>query len=220
MGRMADPGRVADRWRALTVEQRLSVGVLCVAGIAAFAFGLVQVYSGVTQPFTTNVQQLVELKKSLGPSDQELIDQQKKTDTDGDGISDYDELNTYHTSPYLRDSDSDSISDNIEIAQGTNPNCAEGKNCLAQGAASATEAPTGTKAVLSGVADTSAFPGGGPGGGSSIPDRDPEAIRAYLKAGGVSAAQVDSYTDAELLQAYDESAASSQSSASSSAPNP
>jgi len=49
-------------------------------------------------------------------------------DTDSDGISDYDELNTYGTSPYLEDTDSDGISDYDELASGGNPLCS-GETC-------------------------------------------------------------------------------------------
>lgn len=51
------------------------------------------------------------------------------TDTDGDGISDYDEVNIFSTSMYLKDSDGDGITDDKEIKNGTNPNCAEGTQC-------------------------------------------------------------------------------------------
>ena len=50
-------------------------------------------------------------------------------DSDSDGLSDYDEINIYHTSPYLPDSDSDGISDYDEIMAGTDPNCPTGKVC-------------------------------------------------------------------------------------------
>lgn len=44
-----------------------------------------------------------------------------KADTDGDGISDYDEINTYHTDPLEIDSDNDGMSDGEEIQAGTSP---------------------------------------------------------------------------------------------------
>ncbi|MFA6098900.1 MAG: hypothetical protein WCV50_05125 [Patescibacteria group bacterium] len=50
-------------------------------------------------------------------------------DTDQDGLSDYDELYVFGTSPYLSDSDSDKISDKIEIDQGSDPNCPQGTAC-------------------------------------------------------------------------------------------
>jgi hypothetical protein len=42
-------------------------------------------------------------------------------DTDGDGLSDGDEVNKYHTSPLLADTDGDGIPDGVEIQTGTNP---------------------------------------------------------------------------------------------------
>jgi hypothetical protein len=43
-------------------------------------------------------------------------------DTDGDGLSDYDEVNVHGTDPTLSDTDGDGISDADEIANGTDPN--------------------------------------------------------------------------------------------------
>ncbi len=57
------------------------------------------------------------------------LDELRSEDTDGDGVSDYDEFYIFKTSPYIVDSDSDGIPDNEEIAQGTDPNCPTGKNC-------------------------------------------------------------------------------------------
>lgn len=45
-----------------------------------------------------------------------------QADTDGDGLSDYDEINTYFTDPLLADSDGDGVNDLLEILAGTNPN--------------------------------------------------------------------------------------------------
>lgn len=51
------------------------------------------------------------------------------TDTDGDGVSDWDEVNIYKISPYLEDTDGDGIPDGREINQKTNPNCPTGQQC-------------------------------------------------------------------------------------------
>lgn len=208
---MAGPGHLADRWQSLTVEQKLSVGVLGVAGLVALVFGLVQLRHTLVQPFTTDVQTLVELKKQYGPSEEERIAEEKKTDTDGDGVTDYDEANVYHTSQYVRDSDSDGEADNIEIAKGTDPNCAKGKACLS--VVSGTEAATSSATTFEPPPspDYSLYPGAGTGGGtpSSVPPREPAAIRAYLQASGWSAAEVASFTDAQILEAYDQSIRSS-----------
>src|SRR3990167_8393390 len=105
---------VAERWRSLTREQQLSVGVLGVCGVIAIVFSIVRVSSAITRPFTTPVQTLVDVKKLLGPSEEELLLQQKKTDSDGD-------------------------TDNIEIAKRTDPNCPKGKTCATS--VGGTEAP-------------------------------------------------------------------------------
>lgn len=49
-------------------------------------------------------------------------------DTDLDGLSDYDELNTYNTSPYLEDTDLDGVSDYDEMLLGRDGECT-GDNC-------------------------------------------------------------------------------------------
>lgn len=211
-------------WRTLTREQQLSVGVLIVCGVVALTFSIVRVRSAIIRPFTTPVQELVKLHNMFGPSDEELLEKQKKTDTDGDGISDYDESAVYRTSPYLRDSDSDGVTDNMEVAQGTDPNCPQGKVCVSN--VSGTEAPTGTESnfrfsdtdvptPLGGLVGT---PGQLP---SAVPPRDAAVIRQYLKASGMSEAELRGYSDAALLEAYDQSKneyAVPQGQASSSAP--
>lgn len=53
----------------------------------------------------------------------------KLVDTDGDGLSDFDEENIFFTSKYLTDSDGDGISDFLEIQKGTDPNCPTGSSC-------------------------------------------------------------------------------------------
>lgn len=56
----------------------------------------------------------------------------KTKDTDSDGLSDWDELNVYKTSPYLADSDSDGLPDKQEVSSGSDPNCPVGRDCTGQ----------------------------------------------------------------------------------------
>ena len=43
-------------------------------------------------------------------------------DTDGDGLSDGDEVNTYHSNPLVADTDGDGLWDGLEVATGSDPN--------------------------------------------------------------------------------------------------
>jgi len=61
-----------------------------------------------------------ELEEQYGLNPLDPNDANK--DYDGDGISNIDEINTYHTNPNKKDSDEDGIDDNIEINQKSDPN--------------------------------------------------------------------------------------------------
>ena len=45
----------------------------------------------------------------------------KKSDTDGDGLSDKDEISKYRTNPILRDTDKDFLNDGHEVILGLDP---------------------------------------------------------------------------------------------------
>lgn len=104
-------------------------------------------------------------------------------DTDGDGLSDYDELYLYYTSPYLEDSDSDGFNDAEEIKTNHNPNCPEGQTCQTLNAAQGNQAPTD----LNDLANVST-----------------EQIKQMLMSQGLSAEEVNKFSEAELRQVYDE----------------
>ena len=49
------------------------------------------------------------------------VDPMKTQDTDGDGLSDWDEIHLYHTNPNLADTDGDGYPDGEEVAHGYSP---------------------------------------------------------------------------------------------------
>jgi len=114
----------------LPKPQKIAVLFLAFLAIFIIVFWIWQMKTQINSPFT--YQDPADSQNTLEPgADSASIALLKRTDTDGDGLSDYDELNVYHTSVYLSDSDSDGISDLKEIEQVSDPNCPQGQNCNA-----------------------------------------------------------------------------------------
>lgn len=158
----AHPNRVLDSRRAFG----LILGI-AVAGLGLSGF-LVARSIHLTHLPAANV-------RSSSPSAIAKLDALKTKDTDGDGLSDYDELFHYHTSPYLKDSDSDGIPDNVEIKNGTDPNCPQGKIC--------------SVAASGPLVDTAGNP-------------TPAFLRQALLAAGVPEATISQVSDDQLLTVY------------------
>ncbi len=126
-------------------------------------------------------------------------------DTDGDGLSDFEEQTLYNSSAYLSDSDSDGIQDGQEVKQGKNPACPEGKECL-KGDFGFTADTSGGPAITFGPGDTkkttidpAALAG----------DISPQEIRDILIKGGAKPASLEKVTDEQLQKLYRDTLASS-----------
>lgn len=135
-------------------------------------------------------------------------------DTDTDGLLDGDELALYKTSPYLEDSDSDGIKDGDEVQKGSNPNCAEGKDCSGasiQIVASSTNPADDFNQQMEGLTKQA--------GGLSIPanqnsdaelskllegQADAASLRQILINSGVDKKSLDQVSDEDLMKSYGE----------------
>lgn len=106
--------------------QKVAVAVLAVFAIFAVVMWGRQFKKSINGPFAYNTStETQNLSATQNNGDEDL----KNKDTDLDGLSDWDELNLYLTSPYLEDSDSDGFSDKNEIDSGNDPNCPTGRDC-------------------------------------------------------------------------------------------
>jgi hypothetical protein len=110
----------------------------------------------------------------------------KIKDTDNDGLSDYDELDVYLTSPYLEDTDSDGIKDGDEIKNGTDPNCPKGGQCETGGLKPAANVTT----TISGA------------NVSDLSKLTPEQLRTVLINKGVPKETVDKLDDETLRKTF------------------
>ncbi len=160
-------------------------------GASALALGIMNTGKNISEPMRADPAVTAAMEAALNG---QAIDKTK--DTDGDGLSDYDELNIYHTSPYIKDSDSDGKSDGDEVKNNTDPNCPEGKDCGVP--APIGNANTGGSLLNLPIEETPVA-----GGAAEMAAE----IRALLKQQGVSDEMLASFDDQALIDMYNESAA-------------
>lgn len=178
---------------------------LSIFGLAVVVLGVWQLAIKIRSPFRLNEAELA----AEGMMRANIVDQ--SVDTDGDGLSDYEEIFVYGTSPYLEDTDGDGISDKDEISRGTDPLCPEGQNCfsLNEFTAQPEALPIGEQGViqnLPGLGDISlneeideeemrrALAG----------EMDASTLRQLLLNSGAEKELLDQISDEDLLQSYQE----------------
>lgn len=111
----------------LNTHQKLALAVVVVIGTATLLFDVLSLRKSIIVPFFQP--QATGVIKTAAQIEKDRAEALKSLDTDKDGLSDYDELYVFRTSPYLDDSDSDGTPDGVEISQNTDPNCPAGKTC-------------------------------------------------------------------------------------------
>ncbi len=179
-------------------RQKASVVFLAILAILAVVLWILQFSARLNKPFS------VAGKKTTNITTATTTDLHLK-DSDGDSLSDYDEINVYHTSPYLEDSDSDSISDKQEVLQGTDPSCPAGKDCNAASTISTASSTTGSiinnninDTVV--TEDTSNNPVTPENSGAVTPT----ILRQILLQNGYDQATLDKISDADIIKSYQE----------------
>lgn len=183
-------------------KEKIFSGVILILVFFAIFLGYYQLSSSINNP--------VKSLTDLGSSNEEciggdcelqkqllaILDQQQK-DTDLDGLSDYDELNLYNTSPYLEDTDSDGFTDFEELNNGHDPNC-PGNNICQTGFQ-----PLDNQAIVP------VF--------SSLPDvsdtqLDVNTIRQIFITSGMSASNIAQLTDEEIMFLFNQAVSGNEGS--------
>lgn len=196
--------------RPLEHREKVVLIIISVIGASVLFLGYLQLSYQIRAAFTPqNLQSAQPRVQNYGGDLANALDSQlqvgeelKTKDTDRDGMSDYDELKVYKTSPYLDDSDSDGKSDKAEVEAGTDPNCPEGKKCQQVSENSSNSTPP----LLS------TEPATAPSSASletelrqAVPI---EKLRQLLvEQGGLTKEQVDQIDDATLRRVYEETLA-------------
>ena len=177
---------------------------LSILGLAVMVLGVWQLVNKINSPFRLSEAELA----AEGMMRANIVDQ--SVDTDGDGLTDYEEIFIYGTSPYLEDTDGDGISDKDEIERGTNPNCPEGQDCFSLNNFTAQpETPQGSgvsEEILPGLGDI--------GLTEEITEEDMRqalagemdvaTLRQLLLESGADKEVLDQISDEDLLQSYQE----------------
>jgi len=180
-------------FRVLPKPQKTAVISLTILAVAVVVLWFWQFHVRLTGPFSV---------PAGSEEDNTVAIDSSQLDSDNDGLSDYDEVNVYGTSPYLEDSDSDGLSDAQEIANGSDPNCPEGQNCQA---ASQIAAPaTTTSAETSVTSDASAVSGDEEAALEAIlsGQLDAASLRQLLIANGADQEALSQISDEDLMASY------------------
>ena len=154
-------------------EEKRVYSALLVVAVAALILGFWQLKNNIRLPFILNAPTNTA---TTAEADESLLALQNK-DTDGDSLTDYDEVYVYATSAFLADTDSDGYPDNEEISTGNTPLCPAKETCLVAPPALAV---------------------------AEVAPQTVQELRSILIQSGVSAEQLATIDDATLMQLYDQ----------------
>jgi hypothetical protein len=131
---MKQPKKTRKSFFELSRQQQVVLVILVVLGVGGLVLGARSFGTNIRRPFVEQLQEYAKAGDYLTPEERARQEEQelKSKDTDGDGLNDYDELNVFNTSPYLKDTDSDGFDDQTEVFSNNDPNCPEGEDCSQQ----------------------------------------------------------------------------------------
>lgn len=132
----------------LTKEQKVGFVFLLVFALLTIGLTGLQLRNTIYGPFVIRVADDAGVQDFLETDENTRL---QGIDTDKDGLSDYEELFFYETSPYIEDTDSDGVSDKEELDAGDDPLCPVGKVCASEEVPGTDEDPTFTSALLGDV---------------------------------------------------------------------
>jgi hypothetical protein len=202
----------------------LGIALFVVMGASALVLGVMNTGQGISKPLA------LDLLSGNAPADSQKTVELKSKDTDGDGLNDYDELNAYQTSPYIKDTDSDGVDDGAEVREGTDPKCPKGQDC---GTPAPIEPPASGNSPLdllnvspsdlydSATGSDTVLP---PADGTSsnilqATKENVSQIRQMLKQQGIADDLLNAIDDVTLIQMYNDSIVEAQEKANANANN-
>jgi hypothetical protein len=184
----------------LSREQKAGLLFVIVCGFGALILGGQYLWTHMASPFVITY---TGPRLLTGAEEQSAeIAAQKKTDTDADGVNDYDEINIYKTSPYLNDSDSDGLFDGAEITAGQDPLCGQGETC--EDEADNVVLPGGSAALDAEGAELQARAQALEAAMRELTTLPAAEVRTLLIDSGGDAAVINAMSDDEVIALYQE----------------
>lgn len=205
-------------FRDLPKPKKVAVVFLILLAISVLVFWVWEMRQNINKPFDYSK---TSTATSTSNSEEDMKAVLKSRDTDSDGLSDYDEIYTYKTSPYLEDSDSDGLSDQKEVAQGTNPNCPQGKDCTISAPEAVATSTTDINSLTPATTLNSETTLTTNSANEELLQKalsgqaDAATLRQLLISGGANKEELDKISDLDLLKSYQETLNSQNSSATS-----
>ena len=211
--------RGGNKGSAFSFERKVGILLVFILGFGGVILGIRYVGAGLERPFYDILYYDGPAYLTYEQRQEQAMQELKITDTDEDGISDYDELYVYKTSAYLADSDSDGIDDQVEILTGEDPNCPTGRDC---GYFFATAEAVDTDEDASEVIENIGTVGGGLDFLSgfetqsdlvtALSSMEPDQIRQALIDFGVPQDTIDNIDDESLMALFNQAVDQSQES--------
>lgn len=112
-----------------SVPPKLIFTALIVIALFTLSYGFYSLSANIYKSNNIAVQKQEEQTTAQSDSLVDSLTIQQNTDSDKDGLTDYEELNVYGTSPYLADTDSDGYDDKKEIDGKHDPLCPKVDDC-------------------------------------------------------------------------------------------
>lgn len=187
-------------FKSLPKPQRAAFLFLSVLSLGVLVLWLWQFNSRLSQPFRIPETGEQEVAVDMESFEAALI----SLDSDGDGLTDIEERSLYGTSPYLEDSDSDGISDRVEVETGSDPNCATGQDC-----GTAIAPPITPNISNPTTIDVEPAEGSDSGDETDLQammagQASATQLRSMLLDSGASAEMIQQLSDEELIKTYQE----------------
>lgn len=182
---MPEEQSAAEIRNGLSKEQKIIFVLLLIFSIVGLTLGFLELRNTVFGPFALDNSIPATLKEEVNS-----VDALKLRDTDGDGLSDYDESYVYYTNPYNADTYSygNGITDKMVVEKGL-ARCANGgQNCMDESTSlgSTSTIPLAPPPEAPAM-DISALLG------------DPQQVRALLVKSGMEQSALDKVSDKELM---------------------